>query len=209
MCTNREGRRALRLLETAGVVRPIGVPLRLDASGAVRPECCAMGKATSARRRAGGDGGAKGDGEAEGDGEAKSDGGEEAAIEEAGAAAASADTALAAASATASPAAGFSMAAVDEARRRLGTVWRLRRVEERRVLRESRVGLEQGSRKLLELRRAQLNERARALDGRVRARLVRDLTIVASHAHDLRGRGLQALRDRHRRGGFCVAELDV
>ena len=57
-----EGRRALRLLETAGVVRPIGVPLRLDASGAVRPECCAMGKATSARRRAGGDGGAKGRG---------------------------------------------------------------------------------------------------------------------------------------------------
>ena len=50
------GRRALRQLETAGVVRPIGVPLRLDASGAVVPECCAMGKATSARRRAGGDG---------------------------------------------------------------------------------------------------------------------------------------------------------
>ena len=56
------GRRALRQLETAGVVRPIGVPLRLDASGAVVPECCAMGKNFATKRRAGGDGGARGRG---------------------------------------------------------------------------------------------------------------------------------------------------
>lgn len=61
--SSSEGRRALRQLETAGVVRPIGVPLRLDASsGAVVPECCAMGKVYNSRRRAGGDGGARGRG---------------------------------------------------------------------------------------------------------------------------------------------------
>jgi hypothetical protein len=60
--TVSEGRRALRQLVSAGLLRPIGIPLRLDDAGRVVTECCAMGKIYELRRRRGGDGGSHGRG---------------------------------------------------------------------------------------------------------------------------------------------------
>ena len=57
-----EGRRALRQLVSAGLLRPIGIPLRLDDAGRVVTECCAMGKVYELRRKRGGDGGSHGRG---------------------------------------------------------------------------------------------------------------------------------------------------
>ena len=47
---------------SAGLLRPIGIPLRLDDAGRVVTECCAMGKVYTTRRRRGGDGGSHGRG---------------------------------------------------------------------------------------------------------------------------------------------------
>ena len=41
---------------SAGLLRPIGIPLRLDDAGRVVTECCAMGKVYELRRKRGGDG---------------------------------------------------------------------------------------------------------------------------------------------------------
>jgi exodeoxyribonuclease VII large subunit len=93
------------------------------------------------------------------------------------------------------------------AERRLRSAWALRLEPARRWLADARVGLAQGTRKLVELSRARLGRQAHALDSAVSTRLSASRAGLARSGAALRAGALQRAREETRRLANARARL--